>query len=369
MPRKTAPLRYQPLLDWLQWNHSGREGIFRSQLVREVEIDTTTNCSGLPSCAKDCTYRHSRGAGHALRPNLAERILEELYDLGIRRAIFSGGGEPLEPANLSSFLQILELSNSKDFEVELLTNGRFLTADILPKLLPYLAVLRVSIPPFLNGYSHLQTILPHLKNAVQYRTRQELELQITASLLIRPDTPEQEIRGDIKNLSRLGIDLIRFKPTHIWDYKGHLYLDIPAYKNIIKFILGLNHPRVTISKINRLFEVGSLNYRYCYYSDFNPFVIGANGKNYACCEHKYHTPFQQGDFSSQSSKEILGAKMHPQRVLAGCFAGCKGDLANRFFYLLVQGYERLGVKIFLNEEYQQIAEKTLLALKRSNPNT
>ncbi|PIS28656.1 hypothetical protein COT42_07385 [Candidatus Saganbacteria bacterium CG08_land_8_20_14_0_20_45_16] len=80
------------LIQWLKWNVGKRKGTFRSPLVREVEIDITTSCSGLPSCQKECTYRHLRGLGHELSLPLADKILTQLAELNLRRGIFSGGG-------------------------------------------------------------------------------------------------------------------------------------------------------------------------------------------------------------------------------------------------------------------------------------
>lgn len=267
-------------------------------------------------------------------------------------------------------MEVLKLASSKGFEIELLTSGKFLAADILPLLLPHLAVLRISVPPFLHGYNHLQTIRDQIKGAVDYRNREGLKTKIVTSLLVRPDTPEGEIVKDVQILSGLGVDSIRFKPTHVYDERGNLYLDIFAYQGIMGFILGLNNPKVIISKIDRLAKDGARNYSCCYYTDFNPFVVGADGKNYACCEHKYHDEYQRGDFNNQSAEEILEfTSQNPQAILPGCFTGCKGDLANRFLYALIKGYELMGDSIFSREEYQKIADEASISLIRSHPRT
>ena len=352
---------YKALLAWLKWNKAGRQGCFNNSLVREVEVDITTKCSGLPSCSDQCTYRHAKGLGQEIDLDLADRNFAQLQDLNMRRMIFSGGGEPLEA---TGFMAFVGAAARHGFEIELLTNGKFLTADLLPELFPHLAILRVSIPPVLRGYSHLKTIAEQLEAAVAQKGKTE----VSASLLIRPDTPEAEIELDIAVLSDLGVDAIRFKPTHFWRETNDLYLDAMAYQDIVRFIAAIGHPLVRISKVDRLISVPRLEYPFCYWADFNPFVIGADGKNYACCETKYRPEYQRGDFEIQTAEQILElVARRPQNIMARCFAGCKGDLANRYLQALILGHDLLGDDVFENLHYKTLADAALTALVRSHP--
>jgi hypothetical protein len=347
---------HKKLLPWLRWNYNGRRGAFHSPLIREVELDTTTQCFGLSSCRDDCTYRFSRNLGLVLPPNSALNILERLRSLGLKRVVFSGGGEPLNPQN-PGFPKILKNAAGQGWETELLTNGLFLSADRLSSILPFLKTLRISIPPLINHYHHLANIEDKLRDIVHYRDCAQLKTRITASLLIRPDTPEAEIKQDITVLINLGFDLLRFKPTHVWRGDGQLYLDIPAYRRLIQFIVGLNHPKIIVAKIDQLLDLAPATYPLCYFADFNPFVIGANGLNYACCEHKYQVEYERPDPFS------------PVTVRPDCFAGCKGDLANRLLDRLVKGYAQYQEKLFGFAPYLELADLILPALIRSHPQT
>ena len=250
----------------------------------------------------------------------------------------------------------------------MLTNGRFLVADVLPSLLPHLAVLRVSIPPFLQGYDHLQTIHSQIEAAVGFRNEQGLGAKIMASLLIRPRTPKEEIASNISILSELGVDSIRLKPTHMRTSGDKKYLDIRAYHEILEFIRSLNAPNVVISKINQLQTRTEFRYPLCYYSDFNPFNIGADGKIYACCEQKYKIPFLRGNLNQESAKQVLErTQIFPFPVKEECFAGCKGDLANIALSRLVEGYKQQGDNIFAQAKYQEVADEALVYLVRSSP--
>lgn len=368
MSRTTdVQIKYQPLRAWLRWNQAGRSGRFVNALVREAEMDVTTSCSGLPSCARDCTYLHSRKLGAQLAVSQADSILHQLRELNIRRIIFSGGGEPLESL---LFPIIVERAGATGFEIEVLTNGKFLTAGIVPSLLPHLSVLRISIPPFLRGYCHLDAIRDQIQAAVEYRDKNALNMRIIASCLVQPDTPREEIVSAISSLTALGIDGIRFKPTHFWGAGGCLHLDILRYREVTNFILSLQHPKVSVSKIDRLLGTGLASPLFCYYADFNPFVIGSDGKNYACCEHKYHLEFQRGDFNRQSAEEILSFTVqHPQLKQRGCFTGCKGDMANRSLSFLLQGYQIYGDALFNKYIYRLAADNALVSISRSNPQT
>lgn len=359
--------KYQPLHAWLKWNRAGRTGRFINPLVREAEMDVTTSCSGLPSCARDCTYLHSRKLGAQLAASQADSILHQLRELNIRRIIFSGGGEPLESP---FFLDIIGKARTEGFEIEILTNGKFLTAGIVPSLLPHLSVLRISIPPFLRGYCHLDAIHDQIQAAVEYRDKNALNMRIIASCLVQPDTPRKEIVSAVSSLTALGIDGIRFKPTHFWGADGCLHLDILRYREVTDFILSLQHPNVSVSKIDRLLSTDGVSLPFCYYADFNPFVVGSDGKNYACCEHKYHPEFQRGDFNRQSAERILSFTVqHPQLKQRGCFTGCKGDMANRLLSFLLQGYQIYGDDLFDRRDYQLAADEALVSITRSNLQT
>ncbi len=307
----------------------------------------------------------------------------------MEKLIFSGGGEPLEPfpdeiyrdiarkakiknvpgvQNIAiNFIGILNVAGYFGFENVLLTNGVYLGWNISPQILRALKLLRISIPPVLHGYDHLDRIHDNIEAAVCYKKDQDLPVKIVASLLIRPDTPQGEITDRIATLNDLGVDLVRFKPTHLWREDGSRSIGTTNYHDITQFILGLNHPKVKVAKINRLLTEDVMRtYNSCYYADFNPLVIGADGLNYACCETKYLPAFKRGNLHQNSILEILGlVSQKPQPVLPACFSGCKGDLANRHLHVLVKAYQAKTDAIFDEPKYLEHAEAALAALVRS----
>jgi len=365
---KTRPHKRHPLTSWLDWNRGGRKGSFESPHVKEFEMDTTTNCSGLRSCSAQCSYLHSRKMGHSMDLPLGDSIAKQLSELNYKRVIFSGGGEPLEPQNIASFTKILEAASSNDLEAALITNGKHMNADLIPSLLSHLMVLRFSVPPFLHGYHHLRTIQGKIREAVRYKNMQGLDAKIIASLLIRPDTPMDEVRENIFALHDIGVDSIRIKPTHIQKNKTDgKHLKAKAYAELLDFIRALNITNVVISKIDQLLVDPNYQYEYCYYNDFNPFSIGADGLVYACCEHKYKPAFLRGNLNNESAQEVLRrTNSHPFSIRKGCFVGCKGHLANVALSKLAEAYQEQEAGIFSNPEYQQIADEALVYLVRTN---
>ncbi|PIS28655.1 hypothetical protein COT42_07380 [Candidatus Saganbacteria bacterium CG08_land_8_20_14_0_20_45_16] len=146
------------------------------------------------------------------------------------------------------------------------------------------------------GYDHLAVIEPKLRGVLKYRERFGWPCEIIASMLIQPKTPEGEIRERVVGLLAMGIDAVRVKPTHFW-VGNQMFLGIEAYRDIFGFVQTLAGPRVSISKLDRLLALDlPRDYPFCFWADFNPFVIGADGINSACCEQKYQQAFQRGDF-------------------------------------------------------------------------
>lgn len=359
--------KYGPLLDYLKWNASGRVPPLRNPLVKNIELDPTTVCPGLPSCWDNCTYAHSRGLRYTMGLPLAEKILSSAASLGINSILFSGGGEPLVPVK-SNFTAILKMAHSKGFECSLMTNGIFLDEGTIPEILPYLKTLRVSIPSIGKGYDHLAVIKHGLEKAVNYRRSKDLGLEIAASVLIYPDTPFDEIDIKIFILDSIGLDTIRFKPAHVRKENGDLHLDISAFNKAVTHLQAHRNPKIRISKIDQLQTKSDEHYDNCYYHDFNPMVAGADGNTYACCEHKYQPDFLIANLKLSDAEEMLDAAgTEPFKVRKGCFAGCKGDLANMMLNRLVEAYAKVGDNIFLDLANRILADNALIYLTRTDP--
>lgn len=356
-----------PVSQWLKWNFSGRKVPFQSPLLREIEFDTTTACTGLPGCREVCTYAHTRQAAPLfMTPEFAERTLTDIHRVGFRSILFSGGGEPLTPENVH-FSEILQTAERIGFENHLVTNGVFLGAERIPEILPFLRLLRLSVPPATAGYDHLAVIGPTIARVLGFRQEQQLKMEVSISVLVNPDTPFSAIDRVIETAEKIGVDKIRFKPVHERKDGGQ-FIDIKKFGPLVAFLQQKQNPRVTISKIDWLQTRPDVAYEFCYYADFNSFNIGADGRVYSCCEQKYRPDFLRGDLNQKSASAVLeDLHKNPFRVREDCFAGCKGDIANILLASLVQSFDDFGNPFFEMAFFAKTCEQLLTYLSRSNP--
>jgi MoaA/NifB/PqqE/SkfB family radical SAM enzyme len=313
-----------------QWHKTGRSGLFPSVVGKEFMVHITTDCSAPVECKKLCTYKYTRESKHTIDVDLGLRAIEQSYKLGYRKIVFTGGGEPLEPASQSAFFTLLEAAKRYGFLTMLITNGMFLSPEIFPRLFPYLDFLRVSM----NGDSHFWEIYGHIVKSKNYCLENNLNVGIGASFLITPATRHDDILKYYETLIGY-IDYVDFKMAHLKKTReGSFDLNVKAYEKSIQFIRGLRFSNALASERSILLGRKNIQYPFCYYCDFQ-LIVQADGKVSFCCEHAYDPEYEKGDLNKQSAVEILENRK-PQEIGEKCFRGCAGETFNRIAHEIVE---------------------------------
>lgn len=363
---------------WIKWNIEQKRqepfSIFNypSSFTPEFEMDTTLYCQGTKGCKSICTYRlkHEK---QLIELERALFIIKSAQEQGFKSILFSGGGENLDPYSYKLFLQLLTFAKSTGLKVYLATNGVFCKNEIIHEIVHWLDGIRFSIPPNItkgDGYSHLETIGQNILNIRKWIDEKKLNTKVYASVLLSPEMSEIEISNKVLGLVELGVDEIRFKAIHE-NIDGQNAIRINEYNQVFN---NINSIIKTISSSDVLFHTEKLEtiihdphkelpFSNCYYRDFNPLVVGADGHNYACCELKYQSaPFDYGLFETKSAAFIkqISATTAPQIISEKCFKGCKGYIINRDLQFLLEAFTKYGEDHYLSDTNCRICHDRLL---------
>lgn len=382
------------LLDWLRWNLAGRPdkgntfSVFKygRQFPVYCEVDTTTECSGTLGCTLHCTYRDKHTKGVVLDYDLGRYFLDKACDLGVRGILFSGGGENLEACAYDRFLSLLKYAKrDKGLDTILATNARFLSFDRMQEISLYLDSMRISIPPNRGDYCHAGLVAPSVTalrkvvlSHIVLGAGRDNTMKIIANILMSPQMPQNELEALIRMFSQMGVDGIRLKPMHEFQDDGSFKVRPTAYARHIETIHTLisddrlRLPEVSVAKIHGMLSLEitpRLQPQYCWYRDFNPLVLGADGHLYACCEMKYEKrPFDKGQLlhKEDNLSDLLGVQKTPHPIMkANCFKGCKGYLPNNDLQLLLDKYGELTESIFEDCEAIAARNRVLASLPRT----
>jgi len=386
------------LLDWLKWNHVGRPkgkdmfSVFNysSDFPIYCEVDTTTECNGTLGCTPYCTYRDKHTKGIVLDYNIGCYFIDKVADFGVRGILFSGGGENMEVCSYDRFLSLLKYAKkSRKLSTSLATNGRYLSFDRMQELSLYLDSLRISVPPIREDYCHAGLVAPAVTslykiisgiNAIQAANGASKyeSMKIIINILMSPNMPQNELESLIRMYSQMGVDGIRLKPMHEFQSDGTFRVQPNAYLRHLETVhslisdRNLKRPEVTIAKIEAMLSHESNHQtqpKYCWYRDFSPLVLGADGHLYACCEMKYEKlPFDKGLLVPEDDNlfDLLDDQDIPHPITKeNCFKGCKGYVPNNDLQLLLDKYKTLGEDIFEHSETIVVRDRLLSNLPRT----
>lgn len=99
----------------------------------QLEINLTNKCNlECPACWRFEDGEEIRDFGDELRDKRFLELVDEGYDLGVRKVFVSGGGEPLVKEQL--FLDMANKIKSKDMKGKLITNGTLFSDSTIKEL-------------------------------------------------------------------------------------------------------------------------------------------------------------------------------------------------------------------------------------------
>lgn len=192
--------------------------------LRKVTLDVTNACN--LKC-KHCCSNSGIPLENELDLEKIKNLFKELYDLGTVALELSGRGEPFVR---SDFVKILEIANSMDFSIEILTNGTLLDQNKV-HVLRDMSIRNIQIP------------IEGLRDAHEFiRGKGTFDLAITAAKMLKDAGLNVQVRmtvtkkslNDIEALADLvaGLDVDTFLITEFipvgrgFGYMNELMLNV-----------------------------------------------------------------------------------------------------------------------------------------------
>jgi len=319
---KKLLLHTRDIIDYLE----GR----RNNLIT-IEVDLALACNH--QCP-DCTYGSIHNSVF-LSEDVMEKIVENLSELGAKGMIISGGGEPAMHKDLGSFVKKVTRAG---VDVTLTTNGQLIHRHF-EDLMYNLKRMRFSIDAARGNtfyYTHgksqrdFDQVIDNLRKSVDFKKKERLPIDIGVSYLICEKNAD-EIFYAVDFYREIGVDFLHLKPMQFWnkDTNRYYYKSYPVVEKIFPRIEGYNDNgfRVSISREKYFKEDGvKVHYNKCHGAYFD-MIIGADGKVYTCCHHKYDRGYCYGDIKNDSFRDIFN--QIKSKVTEKCFQGCKMDAVNQ----------------------------------------
>lgn len=176
--------------------------------------------------------------------------------------------------------------------------------------------------------------------------------------------------------AHLGVDGLRLKPKHepttagiagegSFRVRPHCYTQL--LERADELAAQIKVP-IVVSRLRAMLEddpeTTRIQPRACWYRDFNPIVVGSDGRFWACCEMKYgEHRFHYGKVGEPGS--LIQLRREPQPIVAErCFVGCKGYLVNRDLERLMAIYREGGRAAVDRQPAAKVMERVLRNLPR-----
>ena len=316
-----------------------------------VELDMTNRCNHrCPECTSG--YFQEKNSS-SLYKDLAERIVRELADVGVRGLIFTGGGEPLCHPDTG---EIVKLAKSLGLDVGFITNGSLLNRHNSEVLLKCCTWLRVSLDagsPRLFKLTHgmdkktFNKVLDNIRILVESKKELQSKTTIGAGYLTCYRT-KSEMYDATLLCKDLGVDYIQFRPMQIHSVKKSEYYRINQ-KYLEKCLKESNNGyKVLYSKhkYDMMHDKDyGRNYEKCYGHQFAT-VISASGNMYLCCHTRGYEKYCLGDLNHQTFREIWDSekrrKVYENVDFKDCIPLCRDNTFNQILWNIKQPREHVN---------------------------
>jgi len=148
--------------------------------------------------------------------------MTELVSMGVRGAIFSGGGEPLMWHN--GYVYELIRDYGQNMQVALITNGSLLPTDFYSWMYgcSYLLI---------SWHSYYRQTLAGINRAVLGRNRMKADCRIGVKMVVSPQNYRNLVK-DWKEIKALGPDYILLCPSKDYENVGNLELTDAQFSEI-----------------------------------------------------------------------------------------------------------------------------------------
>lgn len=288
------------------------DALRRGELIAptHIQIDLTNKCN------HDCKYCFYRGVNSnivtqfdekAVMPfNTFKAVIEEMKRLEIPAIQITGGGEPLM---YPDFLNVMDLLNSTELEVALVTNGALLSDKIIDRL-HKLAWIRISIDAATSEtYGIIQNCNPNefekVLNNIDKLVKRLTNTVIGISFIVSPEN-YKEIYEAVKLYKSLGVHNVRFSIAYTKDQTKIFEPFMSEMFELTRQAKKLNEENFRIFDLNldHMVHLGAKKqYKVCGYSHFTV-AIEANGAVRPCCTMKGLPHSNFGNLKEQSFGDI-----------------------------------------------------------------
>lgn len=319
------------------------DGYTRGPLYTEMELANRCNCQCI-----FCGVDHLVGqTGDFMGPELAERIIGGLADMGNKSIMFCGNGEPLLNRHV---VEIVRMA-ARAMSVSMTTNGIALSREKL-SLIDDLEWLRFSV----NGYdpgsyaaihgappAFFPQVLANIAGAVARKKRLQLPVTIGTQLVLLPDNA-----GQVPDLARrfkeIGVDYFSIKPYSRHPLsRNRLEIDYGRYLDLEGRLWQLEDDnfKIIFRKTSMARAGSGKAYEKCYGTHFISF-ISANGDIWECNVFAGDKRFYIGNGGEESLSAIWAGDRRRAVVsfienelsLSECRDLCRMDACNAYLWRL-----------------------------------
>lgn len=306
-----------------------KSGDYSRILPVAAELDISLRC---PYNCPWCPYREGRTKEVLDNDKTALEIIDKLATIGVRLAVFTGGGEPLE----SPCLEVMtESCRQRDILVTLYTNGFLLTHERSYRLMSSgISEIRVSLDDVSTNENYMkihglkqdrenamERVKENVRRLLELRARNGFGTRIGASFLISDETLPH-LRKSAKVLQdwveRVGpFDYMVIRPAVKYWHVGTEYYNTffsggedsfdEVRKTACLFKISGVARHLIISRqrfmdLNK--DVNKNTYKMCLASNLW-LNIGPDGTAYLCCETKHREPFKIGNILKDPLESLL----------------------------------------------------------------
>lgn len=308
-----------------------------------VEIGLTNACNH--KCIF-CALDYLENEGTFIDKEVLISNLKNMAENGVKSVMFAGEGEPLLHKDVCLFVK-----KAKEFgiDISITTNGVLFSEEKIKECLSDLSWIRFSIDAGTpESYSKIHRapvsdfdiIIKNLRNAVDFKEKNNLNVTIGTQLLLISSNSEEAIILAEK-LKEIGVDNLQIKPySHHPKSLNDISVKYDKSNQLKEELTKLNSDKFKIyfrsSTMERIQD--GINYPECYGLPF--FALIDSKGNVIPCNLYYGNPeFTYGNLYKNSFPEIWRSERRKQilqklreKGVKECRVGCRLDPINRYLH-------------------------------------